>query len=441
MKNYSSFPYIDIIKNYKNSGDSFYDIGFKYAGPILFIYVWWVLLEAQKKNINRLYFIARDGYPLYEIAKIFVDKFNLNIECKYLYCSRKVLRLACYHVDRDTFKHILFKKPVNPTFDSLIDRFNLTNELINNLKAELNINHIKYDGILSDIEYTNLIKYLQNNKHFTEAINQTSADMFNMISNYLLEQDFFTFNYKAIVDLGWFGSIQYALKTILKYNNKNIVIEGFYFGLYYNDYQNETFYNTFIFNNKFDCLKIWFSPNLLECMCSAPYGQTIGYNLQNNKMTPIFSEQPTEINQQTKKINDGIFDFSEKMISIINYNIKAEILINYGKKLTKKMMQKPSNELYTLVSTLLHVDNFSGDYSKKIINNNDRYSLSLYTITGKLINKIIKKEFINHIYWVAGSMHNIAWYKKIYYICNMYIIYTFKELVYMLKRTFNAKNN
>ena len=48
------------LKN-KNSGEK-YHFGSSFGGPILYSYVSWLLEQAQKRGIKRLYFIARDGY-------------------------------------------------------------------------------------------------------------------------------------------------------------------------------------------------------------------------------------------------------------------------------------------------------------------------------------------------------------------------------------------
>lgn len=431
MKNQRDFPYKYIMNKFESTGDNYYDIGFKYAGPILFLYTWWVLLEAQKKGIKRLYFIARDGYPLYEIANIFVKKFNLDIECKYLYCSRKVLRLACYHINKEEYKKYLFNPPINSTFDALIDRFNLSDDVINEIKNQLNTNNIKYENTLTHQEITELINYLISDNNFNTLINNTSTSMYNNLLNYLKEQNFFVSDHICIVDLGWFGSIQQSFKTIIDHNFPKKIVEGFYFGLYdYKDSWN-SIYNAFIFSKKFSFLKIWFSPNLLECMCSAPYGQTIGYD---KKLSPIFSDQLPEINLQTQNINNGITDYTKNAIMIINYDEVSNKIINYTLQYIELIMIKPDREFYQLASTLVHVDNYSGEYYQPLIDLNYQYDLYEYTIFYKLLYKKYKSTYnAKKIYWIAGVLYNKSIIKKIYFNINVYVIYIFKEIISKLK--------
>ena len=56
----------------------------KFVGPMLLNYVWWILHQAHQKGLQRLYFLARDGYLLREIALQFCAQFGLKIECRYL---------------------------------------------------------------------------------------------------------------------------------------------------------------------------------------------------------------------------------------------------------------------------------------------------------------------------------------------------------------------
>lgn len=71
-------------------------IGISIGGPILYSYVNWILNESCKKGIRRLYFIARDGFVLKQIAEILIQQFQLNIETYYIYGSRKAWRMPSF---------------------------------------------------------------------------------------------------------------------------------------------------------------------------------------------------------------------------------------------------------------------------------------------------------------------------------------------------------
>lgn len=64
------------------------EFGACFAGPVLLPYIKWILDHALNKHLTKLYFVARDGYLLQQIANIIIEKRKLPIETKYLYGSR-----------------------------------------------------------------------------------------------------------------------------------------------------------------------------------------------------------------------------------------------------------------------------------------------------------------------------------------------------------------
>ena len=63
------------------------------SAPALVQYVAWVLEEAQKNRQKRLYFLARDAYPMYLVAKKMVEYLHIPIEICNLRVSRYALRI------------------------------------------------------------------------------------------------------------------------------------------------------------------------------------------------------------------------------------------------------------------------------------------------------------------------------------------------------------
>lgn len=69
------------------------EIGVSVGGVILFPYVEWLINRSMQLGIERLYFIARDGYLLKKIADIFIKLYQLNLQTKYIYGSRQAWRV------------------------------------------------------------------------------------------------------------------------------------------------------------------------------------------------------------------------------------------------------------------------------------------------------------------------------------------------------------
>ena len=254
MKNYSNFPYKDIMDKFESTGDNYYDIGFKYAGPILVLYTWWVLLEAQKKGIKRLYFIARDGYPLYEIANIFVKKFNLDIECKYLYCSRKALILPSITESFQDELVNLTKYSAKSTINILLDRIDATIEQKKLIIKDLEDHNIKiFAGkTLTISEHQTIQNILVNSSVYINILKSNATINYNLTTSYLKQEGLYDHKHIYIVDIGWAGSIQKYLQKIINIENPNTEIFAFYFGTLYSKYlkNNEHKYKAWYFDNK-----------------------------------------------------------------------------------------------------------------------------------------------------------------------------------------------
>ena len=70
-----------------------YRLGCSIGGAILYPYVNWLLKDCVEKGIKRLYFIARDGFIIKELADVMIQKQGLEIETRYLYGSRIAWRI------------------------------------------------------------------------------------------------------------------------------------------------------------------------------------------------------------------------------------------------------------------------------------------------------------------------------------------------------------
>jgi len=68
-------------------------IGASIGGMILYPYVCWIICKSIEMQIDRLYFIARDGYVLKQIADSIINERKINIETRYIYGSRVAWRI------------------------------------------------------------------------------------------------------------------------------------------------------------------------------------------------------------------------------------------------------------------------------------------------------------------------------------------------------------
>ena len=66
--------------------------------PVMVEYVKWILSRAQQLGIQRIYFLARDGWPMLYVYLFLSENRHPHIECRYLECSRYALRLPSFAI-------------------------------------------------------------------------------------------------------------------------------------------------------------------------------------------------------------------------------------------------------------------------------------------------------------------------------------------------------
>ena len=57
--------------------------------PIITFYAMWLLREARNRGLQRLYFVARDGYLVKKVTDALIQALGLRLESRYLYGSRQ----------------------------------------------------------------------------------------------------------------------------------------------------------------------------------------------------------------------------------------------------------------------------------------------------------------------------------------------------------------
>ena len=106
--------------------------------PALVQYVAWVLEEAQKNRQKRLYFLARDAYPMYLVAKKMVEYLHIPIEICYLRVSRYALRIPEYHLLGDACLDRIFLSGIDISFYQILNRAALSEEEMIAVCREIN---------------------------------------------------------------------------------------------------------------------------------------------------------------------------------------------------------------------------------------------------------------------------------------------------------------
>ena len=130
------------------------------VGPVVLPFTEWILSEAEKRGIKRIYFLARDGYLLYKTAIRICEKRSLSVECRYLYCSRLALRIPSYSIIGDEALELITLGGYYITVKSVLKRAALSENEITEIIKELGIK--EPEKVISKRELDELKPLLKN---------------------------------------------------------------------------------------------------------------------------------------------------------------------------------------------------------------------------------------------------------------------------------------
>lgn len=366
--------------------------------PALFSYVRWVLLHAQESGKRRLYFLARDGYMMYLVAKYLCEKKGLPIECRYLYCSRYALRSAEYMLLGEDCLHYVCLGGMNVTFEKLMRRSGLDAAEAEAVAGRLGFAE-RMGEQLSHEQIKTLRTQLKQSAFFMEKVLAHAGERYPLVIGYLKQEGLTDSVPYAIVDSGWTGSMQRSLDRLLKSADYGGAIEGYYFGMYeYAEDMERSSYHTYYFSPEKDNLrKAFFCNNLFECVCSSPEGMTTGYLRTGNGYEPAVAVVENPNNKWIRKGTERLLKFAELYTAgAAAGKGKDERETDAEKKAVARLfaafMGHPSVEEAELFGSYLFDDDVTGEERKAVAAPLSSKELKESRLLRRLAGYIRKKE-------------------------------------------------
>lgn len=394
-------------------------IGYQYAGPVFVDYVSWILNDAVKNNIKTLYFLARDGYALKKIADILCQRYSINIECRYLYCSRISLRIPSFHILGDEAYDLLCLSGYHVTPRTVLDRMLIDGDTANTVFSELGL---QPDSVLTRDDLMLLKTKLKDCSAFNEAAFSISKKAYGMIMGYFHQEGLFDQNCVAIVDSGWTGSMQRSIRQLLKSGGYKGEILGYYFGLYPVIHSNEDgIYKTWYFNGRGRISdKILFCNNLLECMLTAPHGMTVGFRNEAEQIVPVFAEQDKNLALFAEQHISGMLEYAQ--------NAEAECG-TASSKCSQKMrrfihdiMTSPTIELVECYGQIPFCDDLNEKCDNVLACKEQVDCLKNYLIFNRILARLSRKKKENcWLYWPFGTLAFVSPVKREWYKINLFL--------------------
>lgn len=338
--------------------------------PVILLFLNRLYKESVKNNVDSLLFCAREGqnliYLFNEFQKILYPQHI--IKTRYFYVSRRATLLpSLADIGKENFYKILRQYKELFVGDFLFS-IGFSNEDIDELYK---FNIVRPDDLVTYKNNYAIVNQLCKNSLFINKYNTYRLNSKSLFQKYLHQLVGDTKRI-AIVDIGWKGTIQDNIRSIIDHD---CYILGYYFGLNEDSISSE--------NNKKEGLIFDYklsTPNCdifsyncihLERVFAADHGPTIGYKLKDNEVIPVLDKSLKDIeifnyiNKMQKQMNKTILDlihlFSKSSLDIEDFTY--QITKNY---LFYLMNDVPKNYKTFLTFRKKVKENFGNISNKKV---------------------------------------------------------------------------
>jgi FMN phosphatase YigB (HAD superfamily) len=181
------------------------------AAPALIGYVLWVLRRAEALGLERLYFLARDGQVLHDIAVRLIDRMDLHVSARYLAVSRQSTNLAATFDASSEETDWVFRDARSLTVSAMLDRLGLAHADIETLFERLGKPVPTTAAELAPI----LRQALASDEPVRERTLSSAVRPRQLVTRYLSQEGLVSDDQTGIVDFGGVGSQVRAVHALV----------------------------------------------------------------------------------------------------------------------------------------------------------------------------------------------------------------------------------
>lgn len=299
--------------------DYWSEFGVREVSPILFGFTLW--LTDNLKNKDNIFFLSRDGYLPYKIYEMFKSHVDSIPEARYIYASRRVYQIPnILNMTEEEGLELITaynnqlgqKLTLREIFRNLDLDSNRFEELLGLKKVDLN-------QVIDSEESRNNVKEIL--RGIYPIILKSMEKEKDVLNKYLLQAKLYNYKEVNIVDVGWRGSTQKAIKDITRK-----VVNGYYFGTTENVYDDlRQYVNGYAFNlgrPLKNAGEIMNNVMMYEFIFSAPHGSLVGLNIdKGGEVLPVLSniEKNEFLKESTISFQTSVIEVTKQYLKYFEY--------------------------------------------------------------------------------------------------------------------------
>lgn len=317
------------------------------VAPLAYLYTSWLIHAAVKRGIRRIYFLARDGQIFMKVARELVQNWNLDVEVRYLYCSRESLLLPSFERMGDFERNwISWGYLSSITVTEISRRLGLTlDEFRPFLGAALEAYRADPELPVDKRDLPALHKALDDAR-LAETVTKKTRPLFETTLSYLKQEGFFDGTPYALADTGWRGSSQYAISALMQKGKVRPAegVTGFYLGLNCDAhlFGNDTL-QAFLFDWR-SCSRDYTLYNFIcfEMLFGADHARTRGYRREPGGIVPVLAEASSDQHVRLVRTHhDHAVSFADRASRSQGFGVFDDDLTCVARRLSRAFICSP----------------------------------------------------------------------------------------------------
>ncbi len=188
IKKYDAYLVAALFARFKAQNKDLKDyFCYSYASLTFVPYIIWAVKDAQRRGIDTLYFISRDGHHLKRIADKVIEKIGAKVKTKYIYGSRKVWRIPSFIDEFDESFFLPFGNVESATnFKKLLQALCLDKKTF--IKIFPNLSYLKDIKSFSKKLRKTIISVLSNSNEYKEYLLNYAKEKREIIDEYFKQE-------------------------------------------------------------------------------------------------------------------------------------------------------------------------------------------------------------------------------------------------------------
>jgi FMN phosphatase YigB (HAD superfamily) len=385
-------------------------LGYEVAGPVAYAFTRWIAQQSSGHGIRRLFFLARDGYLLEKVFRSCSERWGLGMESIYMYSSRRLLNMArIERLDETTFDFLLTADPFLRVRDFL-ERIGLSCEV---LAAEVAHAGLGLDQVLTTREgFFRSAEQREGMKRLLLGQESRILDMAAKEREKLLVYfgDIgFAPGAVAIVDLGWQASSIRSLQDLLRRQEPDYRLHGYYFGTWAAAapaVEAGCMLDSFFFHRGHperrarllaECVE------LVEHLFTAPHPTVTGIERAGSRWNPVCGEWETTPAQREclEVVSRSALAFVEDMLKVEPGLGSHEPPFGYLESVLERVLRHPTRIEAETLGALPHRDSFGGQAPW-------RYLARVPPMVKAVLKPSSLREAYERAYWKTGFLAQLG---------------------------------